>query len=264
MCVSRLRESFWKIIRTCGQPGQPIALFVSIYRTYVCLGVDAALALRATLSTSDQGLLDSVLVGASRWLLRQQGLREKLLTEDARRRECGALPSGLEHRWLELECLLFDEVRARPPDAVQFLPQLLFIARRYGLIVQNADEKTVSAQWDLLSGSPAQVSEAEVPDSAVVFVDGSAQLPAEKRFRKAGFSAVLFSGDQGFVKGSCFACVRLSVPRSTVRVREGVKCVSSNRGSRLCRADPRVAELRTRVRKLPLTRQDLVLNNFAG
>ena len=176
VCVSRLREIFLEDYQDVWTADCAVRKYMQdLMSPEVCLHIEATLALRATLSPSDQGLIDSVLVGASRWC------------------ECGALPSGLEHRWLE--CPLFDEVRARHPEAVQLLPQLPLLTRRYGLIVQNAEEKTVRAQWDLLSTSPAQVS--EVPDSAVVFVDGSAQLPAEKRFRKAGFSAVLFSGNQG-------------------------------------------------------------------
>ena len=56
--------------------------------------VQATLALRNSLDPLEQGLLDSVLIGATRWQLRQQGRRDKQDTDEARRCECGALPTA--------------------------------------------------------------------------------------------------------------------------------------------------------------------------
>ena len=133
-------------------------------------------------------MLDSVLVGAARWQLRQQGRREKQDTDEARLCECGALPSGLEHRWLE--CPLFQEVRDAHPDAVSLLRTLPLITQRYGLFIQGVEEKILRATADMRP-LPSRQDLGILAHEAVAFVDGSAHLPQERRFRQAGYAVVV-------------------------------------------------------------------------
>ena len=189
VCIVRLRGIFqedFADIWSCDAGGRKYMRDLQDPET--CIDVQATLALRNSLDPRDQGLLDSVLVGAARWQLRQQGRREKQDTDEARLCECGALPSGLEHRWLE--CPLFQEVRDAHPDAVSLLRTLPLITQRYGLFIQGVEEKILRATADMRP-LPSRQDLGILAHEAVAFVDGSAHLPQERRFRQAGYAVVV-------------------------------------------------------------------------
>ena len=170
------------------------------------------MSFKRNLPPNEQGMLDSVLSGSCRWQLRQQGRREKLNTPESRQCECGMLPTGLEHKWLE--CPLWDAVRSEHKEGVTILRSLPLITQRYGLFVQNSEEVSLRAKYDELPLVRPAVRHGF--SGLRVFTDGSAHVPKEVRFRKAGFAVVAYEAGEASIAHRTAGGVpgRQTVPRA--------------------------------------------------
>ena len=98
------------------------------------------------------------------------------------------MPTNLEHKWLERP--LWDAVRSEHKEGVALLRALPLITQRYGLFVQNSEEISLRAKYDELPLVKRAVR--HELSGLRVFTDGSAHVPKEVRFRKAGFAVVAF------------------------------------------------------------------------